>query len=261
LKLQWAHLESGIDAEVVGRYGSGNETRLRRLKGDGSDLDAADDLIFQTLIVDLNVVVGGEVALGVVVDGQVHSLADDAAGPDVYLVIQPGWLEPPSTTGVGVEQQRWATALIAEPVGTDFESDLAVHGQVGILLGESEGTSARFRRLLSGLGLQRAQGFSIERQKAPPQSAFLSDRIEDSGHATVPGKSAKQGRKPVCPKPGSSEDLRLLQDQWWSREGQPNTEGNGVSLSRIGLASQDPRKRDEAEQGDEKARHSSGTQR
>ena len=64
LDLYRPHLEGGVDAEIVGRDGRGDEAGRRWLKGHGADLDPADDLVLQALVVDLDVVVAGEVALG-----------------------------------------------------------------------------------------------------------------------------------------------------------------------------------------------------
>ena len=60
-------LEPGIDPEVVGRDGRGDEAGLGRLEGDGSDFDPPDDLVFESLVVDLDVVVGAEIPFGVII--------------------------------------------------------------------------------------------------------------------------------------------------------------------------------------------------
>ena len=106
LELERAHFEPGVYAEVVGRNGCGDEPGRGRLEGDGPDLDPADDLVFQALIIDLYVVVGGEVPLGIVIDSEMDSLADNASRPDVYLVIQPGSFEPAAAPRVRILKQR-----------------------------------------------------------------------------------------------------------------------------------------------------------
>jgi hypothetical protein len=136
--LERSDIEPGIDPEIVGWNRRGNEAGGRGLEDDGSYLDSTDDLVLEPLVVDLNVVVGGEVPLGIVVDGQMDPPSDDAAGPYVHLVVEPGSLESAPAAGVGVEQQGGTTALVAKPIGPELESHLAVERQVGILLREPE---------------------------------------------------------------------------------------------------------------------------
>ena len=138
LELKRTDVEPGVYAEVIGRDRRGDESGLRRHKGDRPNLYTADDLVFESLIVDLNVVVGGEIALGVVVDVDVYPLPDGAAGSNVYLIVESGWLEAAAAAGVGVLQDGRAAALVSKPVGAKFQSDLAVEGQVGILRREAQ---------------------------------------------------------------------------------------------------------------------------
>ena len=66
----------------------------------------------QSLVVDLDVVVGGEVALGVVVHVDVDPLPQQAARPEVDLVVEARRLEAAPAAGVGVEGQGRGAALV-----------------------------------------------------------------------------------------------------------------------------------------------------
>ena len=103
LELERSDLEPRIHSEVVGRYCSGDEPGLRRLERDGADLYPPDDLVFQSLVVNLNVVIGGEVSLGIVVDIDMHPAADGATGAQVHLIIEARGLEAATAAGIRVE--------------------------------------------------------------------------------------------------------------------------------------------------------------
>jgi hypothetical protein len=59
--------------------------------------------------------------------------------------------------------------------------------------------------------------------------------------------------------PGGAEDFRLVQGERGNPEPGPEAQASSVGVSRIGLTSQDPGERDEADKGDEKT-PSNGTQ-
>ena len=129
---QRTDLERGVDAEVVGGDRGGEESRGGRAEGDRADLDPADDFVLQALVVELDVVARGEVPLGVVVDVDVHPPADQPAGAQREVGIEPRRLEPAPAARVEIEQLGRGAALVLEPLGADFESGLAVDGQIRV---------------------------------------------------------------------------------------------------------------------------------
>ena len=68
--------------KLVAGTADGDESGRRRPERHRADLDAADDLVLQPLVVHLDVIVAGEVALGVEVDVDVHPLPEQAGCPD-----------------------------------------------------------------------------------------------------------------------------------------------------------------------------------
>ena len=146
--------------EVVGGYGSGDEPGLGRLESDGADLDPPDDLVFQSLVVNLNVVVGGEVPLGIVVDVHMHPAADGATGAQVHLVIEPRRLEAATAAGIRIEQQGGTAALVAKAVGSELEPDLAVECKVGILRRQPQHAASPTGRL-SGVSRHDRSGLAV----------------------------------------------------------------------------------------------------
>ena len=120
--VQRADLEGGVDAEVVGRDRGGDEAGGRRPEGHGAHLHPADDLVLQPLVVELDVVAGGEVALGVVVHVHVQPPADQAAGADREVGVESGRLEAAAAAGVEVQKLGRGAAQVLEPLGADLES-------------------------------------------------------------------------------------------------------------------------------------------
>jgi hypothetical protein len=146
LELEWADLELRIHPEIVSGNGRSDEPGGRGLEGYCSHLDPPDNLVLESLVIDLNVVVGGEVPLRVVINSKMDSLADNPPAPHVDLVVQSRRLEPTPAAGVRVQKQGWTAALVPKPVGTQLQSYLAIHGQVGILLGQPENAPVGLRR-------------------------------------------------------------------------------------------------------------------
>jgi hypothetical protein len=113
LKLNWTDFKTRVDTEVVRGNRRSYETRLWRLEGDRTYLDPPDYLVFQPLVVDLNVVVSTEVSLGIVVDINVHPAPYGAPGAQVHLIVQPRCFEAATAAGIRVEQQGGTAALVA----------------------------------------------------------------------------------------------------------------------------------------------------
>ena len=146
-----------------------------RLEGDRTDFDAADDLVLQSLVVDLNVVVGAEIALGVVVHVDVDPPADGAAGADVHLVVEPRRLEAAAAAGVRVQQQRRTAALVSQPVGPKLQSDLAVESEVGILRRQPQHAPPL------------ARGPGASRRDLVPDRLAVQGEIPERGGPLTPG--------------------------------------------------------------------------
>jgi hypothetical protein len=189
-----------------------------------------------------------------------NALPDEAARSDVDLVVEPGGLEPTPAPGIGIEQQGWAAPLVAQPVGAELQSDLAVDGHVGILLGEPQ-KSATGLGNRSILGKLLGYRLAIERQSLLPGRTPTSGGVEHRGDRTVPGEAPQRGWSPGRPQPGRAQCRGLAQPETWRREGESGAKSAGVGPSRIGLAGQDPREREKADYGDESARQSREPQR
>jgi hypothetical protein len=185
-----------------------------------------------------------------------HPLTDDSTGPHVDLIIQPRRLEPSATPRIGIDQLGRAAPLIAKPVGTKLESHLAVEGQVGILLGDSEHVALGNWGFLV---LRPLFGLSVEYEGSERGSTLLPHGIERHVDGAIPRHRPDRWRCPVAGEPGSSQDLRLVQGEPGYPEAGPESQASGIGASRIGLTSQDPGERDEADKGDEKT-PSNGTQ-
>ena len=121
-------------------------------KTDRADLHPPDDLVLQPLVVDLDVVVAGVVALGVEVHVDVDPLAEQAARPDGHLVVEARGLEAAPTAGVRVQRQRRACSVPSRDRSVRISSRAwPSEGQVGVLRRGARATFFRRRlRLLLG---------------------------------------------------------------------------------------------------------------
>ena len=205
LELHRPQLEDAVHAEIGPRHRGGEEARRRRPEGHRAHLDALHHLVGQAFVVDLDVVVGGEVAVGVVVDVDVHPLADGAAGADADLVLEPGGPDAAAAAGVGDVGVGGGAALVVHPLGADVEPGLAVEGQVGILLESPEdpvrGCSRR-RGVLRGL-----LGHAVDHPLPDGRGAGQPGRVEGGGDgAVVAGHPGRRG-----PEPGRAQRGRLGQ--------------------------------------------------
>ena len=182
-----------------------------RLERDGADLDPADDLVLQALVVDLDVVVGVEVAVVVVVHVEVDPPAEEAGGPQVDVVVEPGRLEAAAAAGVGVEEQDGAAALVPGPVGPELEPDLAVDPQVGVLACRGRARLASGRPGASSAAWARRR-LAVEQEQA--LAATQVARAESSaggGRGRIPGRGPQTRRNAGRAEPGRREGGRGAQ--------------------------------------------------
>ena len=209
----------------------------------------------ETLVVDLDVVVAGVVALGVEVHVHVDPLAEQAARADVHLVVEARGLEAAATAGIRVERQRRGTPFLANAVGPDLESGLAVQGQVGVLRGEPEDVlSGRLPFLLAG---ERQIGDPVEISESEARAARSARSAATVGgdHA-VERRQPEAGRQTRATHPGGSERGWLLESERGLLEADPEPERR-----RIRLRAEHPRQPDQAAQGDQETCHSRGSRR
>jgi hypothetical protein len=210
------------------------------------DFNPANDLVFQSFVVNLNVVIGAEVALGVIVDVEVDPAPYGPPGSQVHLVVEPRWLEAAATPGVGVEQQGRATALVAEAVGTQLQSDLAVESKVGILRGESQDAAA-FPRSLSALGAWLLHCQPVQGKVAQCRGTFHPGGVEHCTDRAVPCQAPQGGRQPGGSQPRGAQCRWFLQGKRRDRKGSPKADSGRIRPTRNSLAGQNPRKRDKAD--------------
>jgi len=175
----------------------------------------------------------------------VNSASDDSTRPQIYLIVQPGGLEPAPTARIGVDQQGRTAALVAQPVAPYLQPHLAVEGQVGILPGEPQHPARGGENRLVRLFLLKR--LAVEGQVAECHGPLLARGVERGGDGTVPGHAAQGRGSPGCPPPWGSEDGWLRQAGEQLGEAQAGAKRAGVGSSRVSLAGQDPRKRDEAD--------------
>src|SRR6185295_10370112 len=93
LELNRSDLESGVDAEVVGGNRRSDEAGGGRLKDDRPHVHSPDNLVLQSLVVHPDIVIGGEIAVVLIVQVEVHAPPNDAGGAQVHMVIESRRLE------------------------------------------------------------------------------------------------------------------------------------------------------------------------
>jgi hypothetical protein len=103
LKLNGTDFETGVDTEVVSRNRRGDETRPWRLEVDRPYLYASDNLVFQPLVIDLNIIVTVKVPLRIEVHIDMHPSAYGASGTEVHLIVEARSLEAATTAGIRIE--------------------------------------------------------------------------------------------------------------------------------------------------------------
>ena len=202
LNLDPAHFESRIDPEVVGRNGCGDEAGGRRLKLDGADLDTADDLVFQPLVVHLHVVVGGEVSLGVVIDVEVDPPAEETGRPQIHLVVQARGPESSGASRIGGQQKCGGAPLVADPVAADLEPDLAIHRDVGVLAADPEHAAARcLERLFLRRGAVDVEQPVADRSRSAGGSPELRPTCCPTAPHGRPGRGAARSSRASAGRP------------------------------------------------------------
>ena len=224
LELHRPDLEEAVDAEVGAGHCRREEARRRRPERHRTDLDPPDDLVAQAFVVDLDVVVGVEVTVGVVIDEDVHPLADGASGPHADLVLELGKPDPPRAPGVRVVELRLRTALVADPLGADAQRGLALEGKIGILPCNADDAPVLDDRRGCLGGIRRTH--SVNRGRPERRPAGDPRRIERRGHRAVEGDDparrsaeprraegsglAELQRRQVEPDPGARQRVRHL---------------------------------------------------
>jgi hypothetical protein len=250
LKLNRTDLETRVDTEVVSGNGGSYETRLGRLESDSADLNAPDNLVFQPLVVDLNIVVTIEIPLGVVVHVDVHPAAYGAARAEVHLIVEPRCFEAAAAARIPVEQQGGTAALVPEPVGTELEPDLAIECKVGILRRQPQHAPTATGRLHRVSRSERS-GLAVQCQCPVRGGPLGSCRVKRYSNRAVPrqachGRRAPRGSQPWSPKLGG-----LAQGERGLRESQLDPWKGRVSPGRIDLTDQESGERGQADEGEE----------
>ncbi len=255
LDLYRSKLERRVDAEIIGRDGGGDEARGRWLENDGAHVDAADDLVLQSLVVDLDVIVGGVVALGVQIHVDMDSLAEQSRRSEAHLVVQARRLETAATARIGIEQQHRTAALLPGPIGANLETSLAVEAQIRILRGQPKYIPARRGGPFLGGDLfldgKAVQG--PEPESEIPLGPFGSQHHRDRAVVRRGSKSRRPARRA---EPGRPESGRLAQREPRLAELDSERRGRG-----IGLCAEYPGKKQDATQGNLEADHSRSSRR
>jgi hypothetical protein len=210
LNLEWSDLEPRVHSEVVGGDGRRQESGRRRLEGDRPYLDPADDLVLEAFVIHLNVVVGIEVALGVVVHIDVDASSNDPAGSEGGVIVDAGGFEAATAAGVGVQQQDGATAFVAEPLGSNFQPDLAIDVEVGILRQSAEHAPVA---IAASFRLRSFQGPAIQGQRQARGGPLGPGRIEHRHHATIPALAPERWRQARGPGPRGVEHRRWFEPE------------------------------------------------
>src|SRR4029453_18232295 len=109
----------------------GDEAGAWRLEIDRADLHPLHDLVLQPFVVHLDIVVGVEVAIVVVVNVEMEPLGDQSAGPEGDVVVEAGGSKPAAAAGAWIQQLVGRAALISEPVGPQLEPYRSLEAQVG----------------------------------------------------------------------------------------------------------------------------------
>ena len=254
LELQRTEIEDGVDAEVVGGHRGRDEARGRRLEEDGADVHPANDLVLETLVVDLDVVVARVLPLGVEVHVHVDPLAQQPRGPDVHLVIERRGLETAATARGRIERKRRAALLLPGAVGSDLETGRPVQLQIRVLGRHPEQRLALhpllFAQLDFGNGDAVKQGEPLGHG---PVGAVPGHR---RGDGAVERRDIRCGRESRRPHPGSPERGRLLQRERRLVESEVNPRSR-----RVRLCGENPGQRENAAQGDQVPYHSIGSGR
>src|SRR5947207_14426131 len=130
-ELQGTDLGDRLHTEIVRRDRRRDEARRRRLERHIARFDAAQDLVLQPFVPDVQVVVGIELPLAVKIHVDVQPLADDAPRADRILRIRRDRRE----SGVASRQRRLLllrrAAQVAELVRLELEPQIEVHAELG----------------------------------------------------------------------------------------------------------------------------------
>ncbi len=135
---------------VAARNARGDETGCRRLEGHVAELDALNELVAFSLVIDGDVVRSVELALCIVIDVDVNSLSDDAARPCVELEIR-DWEKGALTREHRLGKAAHRASLVQILLRTQLHPGIQLKRQVG-MLGDDV---ACFRRHCSGLFVRR----------------------------------------------------------------------------------------------------------
>ena len=208
LRVDAAHLHrpelrDGLHAEVVGRDRGADEPRAGDGEGHVPRLDAAQDLVLEPLVPDLEVVVGVEFALAVEVDVHVQALPDHAERANGVLRVRRDRGEARGAPRNRLLPLEHAAAQVAELVGLELEPQVQLHPDVGVLperiaapggleharqdRGTGRGGGGRGRR---GTGWPGAEA-------GPPQRprGSLPARRDDGGGDPRPQASPREQRR------------------------------------------------------------------
>jgi len=234
LELDRAHLEGGVDAEVAGGDRGRDEARGGRLEHHRAHVHPPDDLVLQSLVVDLDVVVGREVPLGIQVHVDVDPAPEETTALEVELIVQARRLEPAPATGVGIERERGRTALFPDPGGPDLEPGLTVDREVGVFRREAEDAVASPGGFgaVEGLGRIRDGHDRLAVERPEPESPCplgARDR-QRIGERAVEHRGARRRRQAGGTQPGGTERGRLLECEGGLLEAEPETQVGRVRL-------------------------------
>src|SRR6185436_13393093 len=177
-----ADFRDRLDSVVAAGNAGGDVARRRRLERDVADFQFLEELVALPLIVDRNVVGGVELALGVVIEIDVHAIGDYSAGFCCELKINQR-LEGAPAIGDGVEEERRGAERALILFAANLEATIELKSEVGVLAKNRQRLGSyrwlRFRRQLAGITGRGSSGGEVARRDLPPH------RLHDGAHVLL----------------------------------------------------------------------------
>ncbi len=188
-QLERADLRDCLDAEIVRRNLRRDEPRRRRLERHVARFDAAQHLVFKSLVPDVEIVVGVELALAVEVHVDVQPLADDAGAANRVLRVRRYCRESRIAPGQRELDLLRRASQVAELIRLELQPQVELHAELGVR-GGGEG-----RRRGGGGRQQRCRDGSRRTKKrwSLREHAFRP-RLRDEGRGD-PRAEAAAGRQ------------------------------------------------------------------
>ncbi len=133
-ELQRSCLGLGLDAEGVGGYAGGDESGGGSAERDVAHFDAPQNLVLETLVKHVDVVVRAELPLRVEIHIHVDPITHDATGAHQKLLVEGRGREPALASQRGIVHVGRRAAFVSEPVHLQLQSGPHVQTEVRVTL-------------------------------------------------------------------------------------------------------------------------------